>query len=91
MVALVLLLGLLPSPPTLGDERCPDGNLLAGRLPRQPDGVLHPERLTDGVAAIEGDDWQVDLAATLRPDAVLSYDLGREVHIRSAFLQGDHP
>src|SRR5688572_9178172 len=91
VVTLVLLLGLLPSPPSLGDERCPDGNLLAGRLPRQPGGVLHPERLTDGVAAIEGDDWQVDLAATLRPDAVLSYDLGREVRIRSAFLQGDHP
>jgi hypothetical protein len=91
VVALVFLLGLLPSPPTLGDERCPDGNLLAGRLPRQPGGVLHPQRLTDGIAAIEGDDWQVDLAATLRPDAVLSYDLGRAVHIRSAFLQGDHP
>jgi hypothetical protein len=91
VVALVLLLGFLPSPPTLGDERCPDGNLLAGRLPREPGGVLHPERLTDGVAAVEGDDWQVDLAATLRSDAVLSYDLGRAVHIRSAFLQGDHP
>src|SRR5688572_3895767 len=91
VVALVLLLGLLPSPPTLGDERCPDGNLLAGRLPRQPGGVLHAERLTDGVAAVEGDDWQVDLAAMHRSDAVLSYDLGREVHIRSAFLQGDHP
>ena len=63
VVALVLLLGLLPSPPTLGDERCPDGNLLAGRLPRQPAGILHPERLTDGVAAIEGDDWQVDLVS----------------------------
>lgn len=69
---------------------CPDGNLLAGALPARPAAVLHPERLTDGIAALEGDDWQVDLVATVRPDADLVFDLRQTVRVRSAFLQGDH-
>ena len=32
-------------------------------FPADPAGILHAERLTDGVAAIEGDDWQVDLVS----------------------------
>lgn len=85
-----LLFGTLLSSPSLADEVCPDGNLLAGRLPLRPAGILHAERLTDGIAASEGDDWQVDLVATVRSDATLVYDLGRSVRVRSAFLQGDY-
>jgi hypothetical protein len=71
-------------------DGCPKGNLLAGALPTRPAGVLHPERLTDGVAALEGDDWQVALVATVRPDVELIFDLGQAMRVRSAFLQGDH-
>jgi hypothetical protein len=81
--------GILLSGPSHADEACP-GNLLAGKLPAQPAGILRAERLTDGVSAIEGEDWQVDLVATILSDGTLIYDLGHSVPVRSAFLQGDH-
>jgi hypothetical protein len=90
VLPLVLFLGILLSRATLADHACPDGNLLAGKLPAESTGILHPERLTDGVAAIEGEDWQVDLVATVLSDATLIYDLEDSVRVRSAFLQGDH-
>ena len=86
-----LLSGILFSPHAPADEACPDGNLLARRLPSIRAGVFQAKRLTDGVAAIEGGDWQVDLVATLQSDATLVYDLEQPVRVRSAFLQGDHP
>src|SRR4029453_16163321 len=90
----LLALGILCAPPLAGAtpaaDGCPKGNLLAGALPARPAGVLHPERLTDAVAALEGDDWQVELVATVRRDAELTFDLGQTVRVRSAFLQGDH-
>ena len=88
--ALVLGFGIVLGHAALADEVCPDGNLLTGRLPSVPAGVLHAERFTDGIAAIEGDDWQVDLVATVKADAALVYDLEQPVRVRSAFLQGDH-
>ena len=86
----VVLLGCLLSRQSFADDACPPGNLLAGRLPQRTTGVLHPDRLSDGGVAIEGDDWQIDLVGTIRPDAALTYDLGRVVRARSIFLQGDH-
>ena len=86
----VVLLGSLLSRQALADDACPPGNLLAGRLPRETAGVLHPDRLSDGVAANEGDDWQIDLVGTIGSHASLTYDLGRVVRARSVFLQGDH-
>ena len=90
VVALVLFLGTVFSRATLADHACPDGNLLAGKLPADSTAIIHPERLTDGVAAIEGDGWQSDLVGTVPSDAALIYDLGHPVRVRSAFLQGDH-
>jgi hypothetical protein len=90
LLALGILCGPLFAGATSAADGCSKGNLLAGALPERPAGVLHPERLTDGVAALEGDDWQVELVATVRPDAELTFDLGRTVRVRSAFLQGDH-
>jgi hypothetical protein len=87
---LVFCFGILSCPSSLADDVCPGPNLLAARLPSEPAELLHAERLTDGVAAIEGDDWQIDLVATVRSDGTLTYDLGHPVRVRSAFLQGDH-
>ena len=60
-IAHVLLLGSVPVSPAFAEDACAPGNLLASRLPRETSGVLHAERLSDDVAAIEGDDWQTDL------------------------------
>ena len=90
VLALALFFGMFSRPP-LADVACPEGNLLASKLPSEPAGILHAERLTDGVAAIDGDDWQIDLVATVLSNATLVYDLGHSVRIRSAFLQGDYP
>ncbi len=90
VIALRALALFLVPPFACAADGCPDGNLLAGKLPVRPAGVLHPERLTDGVAALEGDDWQIDLVAMVRPDADLTFDLGQTARVRYAFLQGDH-
>jgi hypothetical protein len=67
------------------------GSLIAGRAPSASLGVNHVESLTDGVAALPGDDWETELAAQLEgPDASVTYDLGAVVPLRAIWFQGDH-
>jgi hypothetical protein len=66
-------------------------NLLAGRMPTAAGGISNLRAITDGVAAMEGDEWNSSLAATFTSDrAFAEYDLGRSVGISAAYLQGDN-
>lgn len=67
------------------------GSLIAGRAPSASVGVKHTQSLTDGVAALPGDDWETDLVAQFAvSDASVTYDLGAIVPVRAIWFQGDH-
>ena len=54
-------------------------------------GVSHPDRLTDRIIAVDGDFWHTDITAAFRdPNGSVTWDLGKEVAIHSAYLQGDN-
>lgn len=66
-------------------------SLIAGRAPSASVGVDHAASLTDGVAALPGDDWETDLTAQFdADDASVTYDLGAVVPVRAIWFQGDH-
>jgi len=65
-------------------------NLLAGRAPIRAAGVLHPERLVDGVLAPGGAAWNGADAAELDPAAVVDWDLGAVQPIAGVCLQADN-
>jgi hypothetical protein len=65
-------------------------NLLLGRSPEQSPGVRGTGRLTDGVAALPGEDWETDLSGTfVDGDAYVIYDLGSVVTLTAFWLQAD--
>lgn len=66
-------------------------NLLLGKKPMSSSGVSAVGRVTDGVAALNGDDWETDLNAQLRDEeASLTYDLGAVVTLRGIWFEADH-
>lgn len=68
-----------------------DGNLLSGLEPRGARGVTSPVRLTDGFVSEEGDDWKTDMTCRFESSAsFIEYDLGRDVRVTAAYLQGDN-
>ena len=73
------------------DERCPPGNLLAGRRPVAALYVEHdPAIVTDARVAEEGAAWNTPLAVILDgPAASLTYDLGSAVPVRAIVAQAD--
>jgi hypothetical protein len=71
--------------------RLVEGNLLAGARPIEAIGITHAERLTDGVAAVEGDFWLTTLVTRIgSARAQVTYDLGADKPIGCAFVQGDN-
>ncbi len=67
------------------------GDLLFGLAPTRVSDVTNAKVLTDGVAAVEGLEWDTTLAAIFESDrAFVDFDLGREVEIHAAYLQGDN-
>jgi hypothetical protein len=66
------------------------GNLLAGKLPIRVEGISDPERMTDGVAAPDGDEWKSTRTSIISPNGFAIWDLGEEKPIRAALLQGDN-
>jgi hypothetical protein len=67
------------------------GNVLQGRAPLRASLVPNAARLTDGVVARGGDYWDTNLTAIFQtPASVVEWDLGRVVHVRGAYLQGDN-
>jgi hypothetical protein len=72
------------------EEHCPSGNLLQGLAPVSVGGVEAPERLTDGVAVIEGDPWDSVWATRFRDRySAVNFDLQRPTTLRLLLLQAD--
>lgn len=66
-------------------------SLLHGKTPIATDNVRSADRLTDNVAATDGDFWNTDLSCVLNgPSASATFDFGREKSIDSVYLQGDN-
>jgi hypothetical protein len=66
-------------------------NLLTGRTPSRIENVNHPERLTDGIRAGTGDNWDTDATSTFSsPDGVIEFDLGGQKNIAAIYVQGDN-
>ena len=63
--------------------------LLVGKLPVRAVKVHPVAVLTDGERAHDGDFWNSDLVAELEPGGFVEYDLGAEVQLRAAYVQGD--
>lgn len=76
----------LQSPPASSSA-----SLIAGKEPQASVGVRNPEALTDGIAALQGDEWETNLAVQFEgADASVTYDLGAPVTVRALWFQGDH-
>ena len=66
-------------------------NLIAGSSPQNAVDVRGAGRLTDGIAAYPGEDWETDLSAIFaHTDAHVIYDLGAVVPVRAIWFQADH-
>lgn len=87
----IALLGTLTGPASPGEERCPGGNILAGRRPvTSPDVQRDTALVTDGRVAEEGAPGNGPLSVILDgPAASLTYDLGAEVAVRAIVVQAD--
>jgi len=84
-------LGLLAAGCAEGAKGKPiPGNLLAqGKV--ETNGVLNPDRLTDGLGAIEGDFWDTGMTARFNtPHASVTWDLGSAKAMACGLVQGDN-
>src|SRR5688572_17683506 len=67
------------------------GNLVQGLAPVASSGVSAPQRLTDGVSALTGADWDTDVNAQFEgDDAFVTFDLGATVAVRALWFNADH-
>jgi hypothetical protein len=90
-VLISALAALISSAVSCVGDQGSTGNVLAGRLPSKTFDVVRAGALTDGTAALAGDDWMTDLTAQFgSPDAFVEYDLGISHDFSAAFLVGDH-
>ncbi len=92
-----LVLALVASPafaevdPATPQDGCPPGNLLAGKAPTASQGVTFAQRITDGIAPEEGDEWRSSVTAILGTSASsVTWDLGRTVTVNSLLIQADN-
>ena len=83
--------GALAQPVSSSAAACPEGNLLAGRLPGVQHGANRALKLvTDGVVAQEGGIWNAPLAVLLQTRAsTLTWDLGAVTKLEVAWIQAD--
>src|SRR5262245_9027121 len=73
------------------DAACPSGNLLLHRTPSSSRSTEHPERLSDGLFAREGDPTTMDTASAmkgLRP--YVEWDLVETTRLVAATVQADN-
>jgi hypothetical protein len=69
----------------------PEMGVLRGKLPIASPGVMHAQRLTDGIASEVGDPERTDLTAPFSStEASATWDLGSEVPIRCAMIEADN-
>ncbi len=72
-------------------ERPIAGDLLQEARRSAVVGIRHPARLTDGLAAVEGDPWLTNLASRLTSErSQITFDLGAEKPLGCAMVQGDN-
>jgi len=65
-------------------------NLLSVARVVKADGVQRVEVITDGQAATDGDVWNGPMAAIIPPKGEVVWDLGQQVPIEAALVQGDN-
>jgi hypothetical protein len=88
--AALLLAGCTGVATKLAGQPGPEAGLIRGTLPSRVDHVRHPDRLTDGIAAMPGDPARTELTAVFTsPDASVVYDLGAETAIACAVIVAD--
>jgi hypothetical protein len=64
---------------------------LHGKAPTKATEIRDAARLSDGAVAVAGDHWESDLVAVfLTGQSAVEWDLGREVRVHGAYLQGDN-
>lgn len=67
------------------------GNSLRGLTPVASSGLSAPERLTDGLSASVGSDWDTDINALFQGDQpFVTFDLGSSVPVRALWFTADH-
>jgi len=87
----IVVLTLVSAVHTLAAGPGPAPSLLERAKVIAVTGVTHPERLVDGTIAQDGDYWHTQLAAAFtEPNGSVTWDLGQDVVVRSAYLQGDN-
>ncbi len=77
-----------PIEPIAPPPLCPEGNVLKGR-PRTWVDLSAPHRVSDGVVASEGADWNGPQAAVLQSAGSTTFDLGRPTPLDSLWIQAD--
>lgn len=77
---------VLMSLPVLAAE----GNLLKGKVPIEVVGIGEPQRMTDGVASPEGDEWKSTRTSVIAANGFAVWDLGEVKPVRAGMLQGDN-
>ncbi len=65
-------------------------SLLTSATLQKEENVLRSALVRDGMATWDGDFWDTDLTAIIKPNGVLEWDLGEVKPIRAAFLQADN-
>ena len=78
-------LAVLVSFPALAAE----GNLLAGKVPSQTEGISEPQRMTDGVASPEGDEWKSTRTSVISINGFAIWDLGEVVEDRRLWIEAN--
>ncbi|HXI59595.1 MAG TPA: hypothetical protein VNO55_26185 [Polyangia bacterium] len=69
----------------------PGQGLLRGKAPTRAVGVVHPERMTDGLGVIPGNFWRTELTSVLTShESSVVYDLGQSTAIHCALVEGDN-
>lgn len=70
---------------------CPSGDLLLHRAPISSRSTEHPERLSDGFLAREGDPIEIDTVAPMKGIwPIVTWDLGEPIRIVAAAVQADN-
>ncbi len=76
---------------TAGNAKADAKDLLQGKRPMHSRGVNHVERLTDGILATEGDEWQTDVTSRfVSSKSYVEYDLGSAQTLRCVMVQADN-
>jgi len=86
-LALVALTGCSEN---LSDIPGARGDYLAGKRPTRATGMSNTERMTDALAAIDGDNWQTDITTAFGRNGEAVWDLEDAKPIVCAYLQGDN-